>query len=118
MSNKKNRGFRAEAEPVDESMVTDSVESTLEENLDTEDAVEEEMSHEEESAKEVRGVVSCDRLNLRKNPFEKFGNVIETLARGTELVIEPSTLNDEWCKVYTSVGVSGYCKREFISVIE
>lgn len=108
MSNKKNRGFRAEAEPVDETMVTDSVESTLEENLDAEDAVEE----------EVCGVVSCDRLNLRKDPFEKFGNVIETLTRGTELVIEPSTLNDEWCKVYTSVGVSGYCKREFISVIE
>lgn len=118
MSNKKNRGFRAEAEPVDESMVTDSVESTLEENLDAEDAVEEEVPDEEEPAKEVHGVVSCDRLNLRKDPFEKFGNVIETLTRGTELVVEPSTLNDEWCKVYTSVGVSGYCKREFISVIE
>ena len=117
MSNKKNRGFRAESEQVDESMVTDSVESTLEENLDTEDAVEEEMSHEEE-LEEAHGIVSCDRLNLRKDPFEKFGNVIETLARGTELVIEPSTLNDEWCKVYTSVGISGYCKREFISVIE
>ena len=72
----------------------------------------------EEELEEAHGIVSCDRLNLRKDPFEKFGNVIETLARGTELVIEPSTLNDEWCKVYTSVGISGYCKREFISVIE
>lgn len=117
MSNKKNRGFRAETEPVNETMMTDSVESEMKENLDEEDAVEEEALHEEE-LKEVHGIVSCDRLNLRKDPFEKFGNVIETLTRGTELVIEPSTLNDEWCKVYTSVGVSGYCKREFISVIE
>lgn len=118
MSNKKNRNFMSEEKANDESMATDPVDSVSEESSEVKDPIIDEVPQEDVPIEEVHGIVTCTRLNLRKDPFVEIGNVVDTLLKGTEVVIEPSTLNDTWCKVYTSVGLSGYCMRDYISVVK
>lgn len=59
----------------------------------------------------IYGVVNCARLNIRRGPSidTKPVSIVES---GSELEIE--TFNDEWFKVLTNDGISGYCMKKFI----
>lgn len=91
-----------------------------------EEAVEEVTEPVEEAVEEVvekvvepnpepktYGVVNCSKLNVRKGP-SIHSNPLCIVESGTKMEIE--TFNNEWVKVVTPDGVSGYCMKKFIDL--
>ena len=94
----------------------------IEESIDTTETVEEtEVVTEEteviedktpdEVPKPVYGVVNCSKLNVRRGPSIDTASLC-IVEGGSKLDIEQ--FNEEWLKVLTEDGISGYCMREFI----
>ena len=59
----------------------------------------------------IYGVVNCARLNIRRGPSIDT-RPVTIVENGSELEIE--TFNDEWFKVLTNDGISGYCMKKFV----
>ena len=94
----------------------------IEESIDTTEMVEEnEVVTEEteviedkipdEVPKPVYGVVNCSKLNIRRGPSIDTTSLC-IVEGGSKLDIEQ--YNEEWLKVLTEDGISGYCMRKFI----
>ena len=94
----------------------------IEESIDTTEMVEEnEVVTEEteviedktpdEVPKPVYGVVNCSKLNIRRGPSIDTTSLC-IVEGGSKLDIEQ--FNEEWLKVLTEDGISGYCMRKFI----
>ena len=94
----------------------------IEESIDTTEMVEEtEVVTEEteviedktpdEVPKPVYGVVNCSKLNIRRGPSIDTASLC-IVEGGSKLDIEQ--YNEEWLKVLTEDGISGYCMRKFI----
>lgn len=94
----------------------------IEESIDTTETVEEiEVVTEEteviedktpdEVPKPVYGVVNCSKLNIRRGPSIDTASLC-IVEGGSKLDIEQ--FNEEWLKVLTEDGISGYCMRKFI----
>ena len=94
----------------------------IEESIDTTETVEEnEVVTEEtevikdktpdEVPKPVYGVVNCSKLNIRRGPSIDTASLC-IVEGGSKLDIEQ--YNEEWLKVLTEDGISGYCMRKFI----
>ena len=94
----------------------------IEESNDTTETVEEtEVVTEEtevikdktpdEVPKPVYGVVNCSKLNIRRGPSIDTASLC-IVEGGSKLDIEQ--YNEEWLKVLTEDGISGYCMRKFI----
>ena len=96
-------------EEIEESInTTETVEETEVVTEETE-VIEDETP--DEVPKPVYGVVNCSKLNIRRGPS------IDTVSLcivegGSKLDIEQ--YNEEWLKVLTEDGISGYCMRKFI----
>lgn len=58
-------------------------------------------------------VVKCNKLNIREAPNTN-ANSLCVVNAGTELMVDTKVSTDEWCHVYTSAGLSGYCVRRFV----
>ena len=94
----------------------------IEESIDTTEMVEEnEVVTEEteviedktpdEVPKPIYGVVNCSKLNIRRGPSIDTTSLC-IVEGGSKLDIEQ--FNEEWLKVLTEDGISGYCMRKFI----
>ena len=94
----------------------------IEESIDTTETVEENEVVTEETEviedkkpddvpKPVYGVVNCSKLNIRRGPSIDTTSLC-IVEGGSKLDIEQ--FNEEWLKVLTEDGISGYCMREFI----
>ena len=87
----------------------------IEESIDTTETVEEteviEDKTPDEVPKPVYGVVNCSKLNIRRGPSIDTTSLC-IVEGGSKLDIEQ--YNEEWLKVLTEDGISGYCMREFI----
>lgn len=94
----------------------------IEESIDTTEMVEEnEVVTEEteviedktpdEVPKPIYGVVNCSKLNIRRGPSIDTTSLC-IVEGGSKLDIEQ--FNEEWFKVLTEDGISGYCMRKFI----
>ena len=94
----------------------------IEESIDTTETVEEtEVVTEEteviedktpdEVPKPVYGVVNCSKLNIRRGPSIDTTSLC-IVEGGSKLDVEQ--YNEEWLKVLTEDGISGYCMRKFI----
>lgn len=57
-------------------------------------------------------VCGCESLNIRKVPN---GEILGTVTVGTKLMIETDS-NDDWCHIYTSEGIEGFCMRKFVNI--
>ena len=66
---------------------------------------------ETEAKVPIYGVVNCARLNIRRGPSIDT-RPVTIVENGSELEIE--TFNDEWFKVLTNDGISGYCMKKFV----
>ena len=101
-------------EPAEETVeeVTE-VEETVEKVTEVEDTVDEITEAEEETTEVTFGKVNCSKLNVRKGP-SIHSNPLCIVEHGTSMEI--SEFNDEWIKVLTPDGVSGYCMRKFIDL--
>ena len=126
MSNKnfKNQNYRnynqyankPEPEQVKEETVEEIIEpaeETVEEVTEVEETVEEITEAEEETTEVTFGKVNCSKLNIRKGP-SIHSNPLCIVEHGTSMEI--GEFNDEWIKVLTPDGVSGYCMRKFIDL--
>ena len=96
-------------EPAEETVeeIIEPVEETVEE------AIEEVTEVEEKSTEVAFGKVNCSKLNVRKEP-SIHSNPLCIVEHGTSMEI--GEFNDEWIKVLTPDGVSGYCMRKFIDL--
>ena len=94
----------------------------IEESIDTTETVEENGVVTEETEviddktpdevpKPVYGVVNCSKLNIRRGPSIDTASLC-IVEGGSKLDIEQ--YNEEWLKVLTEDGISGYCMRKFI----
>ena len=94
----------------------------IEESIDTTETVEENEAVTEETEviedktpdevpKPVYGVVNCSKLNIRRGPSIDTTSLC-IVEGGSKLDIEQ--YNEEWLKVLTEDGISGYCMRKFI----
>lgn len=60
-------------------------------------------------------VVDCVKLNMRSEPYAD-ADIICTIDRGTEVVIDEPESTDEFYAVCTPAGMEGYCMRDYIEV--
>lgn len=111
MSDKRNRGLRAEAMMLDEKVVEST---TVEESkVESEDVAEETV---ENISEKIRGIVKCIRLNVRKEPRIEDGNVVGSIKAGEKVTIYPNNSTSLWYKVCTDSGLSGYCLKDRIEI--
>ena len=111
---KKAETDRVKEEAVEE--VTEPVEEVVEEVTEPiEETVEEVVEKVVEPTPEPKtyATVNCSKLNVRKGP-SIHSNPLCIVESGTTMEIE--TFNDEWVKVVTPDGVSGYCMKKFIDL--
>ena len=74
---------------------------------------ETEETNVEAQTKPAYGIVNCSKLNVRKGPSKNTDSLC-VVEIGSKLEVEP--FNEEWIKVTTAEGVSGYCMLEFVDV--
>ena len=99
-------------EPVEK--VIEPVEEPVEKVIEPVEEAVEEVTVEDENPTEVTfGKVNCSKLNVRKGP-SIHSNPLCIVEHGTSMEI--GEFNDEWIKVLTPDGVSGYCMRKFIDL--
>lgn len=71
---------------------------------------------EETPATSVTGIVTnCLKLNIRENPNTD-SKVVCEVSMLDELVIDEEASTDEWFKVYTEMGVEGFCMKKYVAV--
>ena len=103
---------KEETTPVEEIEESIDTTETVEENevvTEETEVIEDKMP--DEVPKPVYGVVNCSKLNIRRGPSIDTASLC-IVEGGSKLDIEQ--YNEEWLKVLTEDGISGYCMREFI----
>lgn len=62
------------------------------------------------------GIVgNCDSLNVRKQPTVS-ANVVTTLPVLTEVIVDDKASTDDFYKISTNDGVTGFCMRQYVSI--
>lgn len=103
---------KEETTPVEEIEESIDTTETIEENeVVTEETEVIEDKIPDEVPKPVYGVVNCSKLNIRRGPSIDTTSLC-IVEGGSKLDIEQ--YNEEWLKVLTEDGISGYCMRKFI----
>ena len=103
---------KEETTPVEEIEESIGTTETVEENeVVTEETEVIEDKTPDEVPKPVYGVVNCSKLNIRRGPSIDTASLC-IVEGGSKLDIEQ--YNEEWLKVLTEDGISGYCMRKFI----
>lgn len=103
---------KEETTPVEEIEESIDTTETVEENeVVTEETEVIEDKSPDEVPKPVYGVVNCSKLNIRRGPSIDTASLC-IVEGGSKLDIEQ--YNEEWLKVLTEDGISGYCMRKFI----
>ena len=103
---------KEETTPVEEIEESIDTTETVEENeVVTEETEVIEDKTPDEVPKPVYGVVNCSKLNVRRGPSIDTASLC-IVEGGSKLDIEQ--FNEEWFKVLTEDGISGYCMKKFI----
>ena len=101
-----NKEETTPVEEIEESInTTETVEETVKETEVIEDKTPDEVP------KPVYGVVNCSKLNIRRGPSIDTASLC-IVEGGSKLDIEQ--FNEEWLKVLTEDGISGYCMKKFV----
>ncbi len=61
------------------------------------------------------GMVNCSRLNIRKRP-DIDSDPLCVVEKDCKLEVDSNYQNDDWIKVITPDGVSGYCMLKFVDL--
>ena len=103
---------KEETTPVEEIEESIDTTETVEENeVVTEETEVIEDKTPDEVPKPIYGVVNCSKLNIRRGPSIDTASLC-IVEGGSKLDIEQ--YNEEWLKVLTEDGISGYCMNKFI----
>lgn len=103
----KDRGKRSQVKVVSEIIPEEKKEEVLDVIVEAEETVQPMM---------LTGEVTCELLNVRKNPAKDLQPPVAVIAIGTPVQILESN-NDEWYKVKLNTGHEGFCMRQFIKII-
>ena len=104
-----NKEETTPVEEIEESI--DTTETAEETEVVTEETEIIEDKTPDEVPKPVYGVVNCSKLNIRRGPSIDTASLC-IVEGGSKLDIEQ--FNEEWLKVLTEDGISGYCMKKFI----
>ena len=117
MSKHYNNYSKSYSRPVEPETVIEEVETIpVEETPEELSMIEEAPVVESAPMMEVTGVVvDCSKLNMRFEPSSD-SEIMCTLIRGTEVVIDEAESTDEFYAVCTPAGMEGYCMRKYIEV--
>lgn len=101
---------------------------TPEDEIVEEEVIEEEEIIEEEPYNEVEdeedpepedktcfGIVTCDKLNVRKGPGTHYDIATKPVSKGEELMIMGG-FDSDWYEVCTASGVEGYVLKDHIKI--
>ncbi len=67
--------------------------------------------------KTTKGVVSnCGSLRVRKEEYVKSDNIISVIDAGVEVEINLDESKEDWYKITTKGGVTGFCMKDYITV--
>ena len=70
----------------------------------------------EESISKMGIVVNCEKLNVRNEP-DKNADIVQIIDASSKVEISLNDSTDEFYKVYTETGMSGYCKKQYVKEI-
>ncbi len=70
----------------------------------------------EESISKMGIVVNCEKLNVRNEP-DKNADIVQIIDASSKVEISLNDSTDEFYKVYTETGMSGYCKKQYVNEI-
>lgn len=74
------------------------------------------IEHDNVSTESIIGiVVNCEKLNVRYRPNTEAITICRANA-GDELMIDLTKSTDDWFSVCTSMGIEGFCKKEFVEI--
>lgn len=88
----KERGLRAEMQPVDDSATTKAVKAFT-----------------------TGMVTECLKLNVRKEPSAD-GEVLAIIDALSEVKVDVDESTDDFYKVCTAAGIEGFCMRKYIAL--
>lgn len=95
-----------------------AVEPVVEETPVVEAPVEDVAESNVETATILTGKVKeCTSLNVRAQPSTT-ARVVCVISKGAEVQIDMSASTEDFYKVYTTSGISGYSMKKFISIVK
>ena len=65
---------------------------------------------------ELTGRVTATKLNVREEPVTDAANILGTLNKGAEVLIDEVESTEDFYKVCTEKGLGGFCMKQFIQV--
>lgn len=72
--------------------------------------------HTNTSTEPIIGIVAnCEKLNIRLRPSMEATTICQC-HEGDELMIDLPQSTDNWFSVCTSIGIEGFCMKEFIEI--
>lgn len=77
--------------------------------------VEEAAGNVDDKPKTSFSIVNCSRLNIRKRP-DIDSDPLCVVEKDCKLKVDSNYQNDDWIKVTTPDGVSGYCMLKFVDL--
>lgn len=100
------RGQRAEIPPVDEAANISKAE--IQTAVDS-------VSEEPKPAHVFGFVVSCPKLNVRKEPNAN-AEVVTLIPAFTTVIIDISASSEDFYKISTPSGIKGFCAKKYIQL--
>ena len=104
----KSKGYRSQVQVVDEVIPEEKKEEVIDAIVEAEVPVTTEMPF---------GEVTCEFLNVRKEPVKDTKPPVAVIVAGTKVKINEAYSTDEWYKVELENGYEGFCMKQFIKVI-
>ena len=75
-----------------------------------------EPTHETKVVELAKGAVSgCSKLNVREEP-NLFAEVVCTLDKDVEVMIDEIESTEDFYKIYTASGMEGFCMKKFVTL--
>ena len=105
-------------EPV-ETVAEDIIEpvETVVEDVQPVEVEQEPKEEPKEEPKYATGIVTdCIKLNVREYP-NSTAMILGTVHAGIELIIDNEESTEDFYKIYTSVGLEGYCMKKFVTIM-
>ena len=114
-------------ETVTEEVIVEPVETVVEEIVEPVETVAEEIvepvetveveQEPKEEPKYLTGIVTdCIKLNVRECP-NSTAMILGTVNASVDLIIDSEESTEEFYKIYTSVGLEGYCMKKFVTIM-
>ena len=64
----------------------------------------------------ITGSVTAEKLNVREEPVVDPNNILGTIDKGVEVIIDVEESTDDFYKVCTAKGLEGFCMKQYIQV--